>query len=349
MKARYVVGLVLVGLGVYACASSDSNPDSTSEPAPTPAPTSAPTGTTPAPTGTTPAPTGSTAIGTAGGSVTADGIALAIPAGALTSDTPIAITSDGVVPSDYSGLSPLFSFSPDGTVFNTPITVAFTLATPGIDPVVYWSNATGGYDALPTTVTTTGVTAEVAHFSHGFVAERKKAPVGDDAGTDSGTADSGTIDSGASDASTPDSGTTDSGAADAGANGITVMIDSVSTTFAANAAVTIGGVTTIKADDNASSTHWTLQLSMTAISQQACSPNGVTSMLYQHYTNGSLDSTFTSKITGGLCTLMLTHNPAAAGEHATGKILSATLGELNASTPQSHVFANGTFDLIYAP
>src|SRR5262245_5732004 len=115
MKARRVVAVVLLGLGVFACSSSSDRPPpaGTDTPGVTPP---APSGTTPAASpGPAPAPVTQT-IGTGGGSLNATGIVLTIPAGALPSDTAISITpSDGAIPAGYTGLSPLYTFSPDGT------------------------------------------------------------------------------------------------------------------------------------------------------------------------------------------------------------------------------------------
>jgi hypothetical protein len=266
---------------------------------------------------------------------------MTIPAGALPSDTSISVTeSDGALPADYTGLSPLYTFAPDGTVFQKPVTVAFTLANPGTNPTVYWSNASGGYDELPTTVTPTGVTASIAHFSHGFVADKKQES----------DADAGSDDAGSDDASAPDSSASDSGGSDAGTSGITATIDGVGMTFSANPLVTLGNLTTtIKADENATSTHWTLQVVMTGVPQEMCQPNvSNPTMTYTHYTSGSMDAVYSTKTTQGACLLVLSHNPVTTGDHATGTIMSATLGQVSGPTGQAtHTIANGTFDLTF--
>ncbi len=318
MKRRLVSAVALVGLALIACSSSTGSAT---------APGNAP-GTDPAQ-----APVTQT-VGSGGGSVSAPGVVLDIPPGALPSDTPITITPGGTVPSDYTGLSQLYTFSPDGTVFLKPVTIAFTLSSAGTTPTVYWSNASGGYDALATTQTATGVSASIEHFSRGFVAEAKKNPPPTDAGTDSSASDSGS------------DGGSDSGADSGATSAITATVDGVATTFSANASVVLGnGTTTIKADDNATATHWTIQIVMTGVMQEMCLANGNPYINYTHYTNGTSDLLYTSKAQG-TCSIILTNNPKVAGDHATGTI-SGWVGALNLPTglPPTHTFANGSFDL----
>jgi len=322
MNRSLGVAAVLVGLVAIACSSTSS--------------TSPPGGPDVAQTPTT------QTVGAAGGSVSAAGVVLTIPEGALAGDTPITVTPNAApIPTGYTGLSPLYAFAPDGTVFQKPVTIAFTLSSAGTAPTVYWSNSAGGYDELPSTSTGTTVSTSIAHFSRGFVAEKRTH--GDDAGTDSGPTDSGPPDSGPA-----DSGPSDGAAPDGGASAITVTIDGVVTTFSANASVTLGAsTTTIKADDNATSTHWTLQIVMTSAPQQACQLNGNPYFTYTHYTSGALDQLYGSKGVMGACILTLTSNPTTTGDHAKGTILSATGGRINAPTadPATHAFTNGTFDL----
>jgi hypothetical protein len=317
------LGPAVVGLALIACSSSSS--------------TSGPGG------GDTDGgqPPVTQTIGAAGGSVTAQGVELTIPPGALATDTAIAITPNaGAIPSGYTGLSQLYAFSPDGTVFQKPATVAFTLSG-GTSPTVYWSNTSGGYDALATTPTGRGVSASILHFSHGFVGEAKKDAT--DAGSDSGASDGG---------STRDSSTTSDGSTttDGGTtNAIIATLDSASTTttFSANASVVLGnGTTTIKADDNGTSTHWTLEIVViTGVQAGQCLPNGNIYINYQHYTNGNADWLYSSKVQGG-CVILVTNYPTVPGTHAKGTF-SGTVGALNLPTnfPPTHVFQNGTFNL----
>jgi hypothetical protein len=119
----------------------------------------------------------------AGGSVALpDGTRLDIPAGALPPgvDTITVTSSTTGAPAEYSSLTPLFVFGPDGTVFLSPIAVSVPVAvSAGTDIsglTILWSRASGaGFDMLPTTFapvagssTQYTATASVTHFSRGF-------------------------------------------------------------------------------------------------------------------------------------------------------------------------------------
>jgi hypothetical protein len=96
---------------------------------------------------------------------------LDIPAGALTSATMITVsTTDATPPAGITAASPILKFEPDGLVFAKPVTVTFTFAN-ATRPIVYWSNASGGYDPIAGTVTGSTISAQVTHFSSGFVAD----------------------------------------------------------------------------------------------------------------------------------------------------------------------------------
>lgn len=139
-------------------------------------------------------------VGASGGDVSAPGIALHIPAGALSSDTMITITPNaGPIPAGYTAYSSLYAFGPDGTTFQQPVTVSFTIAAQSAMPSVYWSNASGGYDELATTASGTTATASVTHFSKGFCG---KGGHKDDAGSDASTGPG--MDATASDAASTD-------------------------------------------------------------------------------------------------------------------------------------------------
>jgi ZU5 domain len=308
MKVRFVSAVLVVGVALIACSSSSS--------------TSSPGGTGPGQT----TPTTQT-IGSAGGTVSAAGVVLTIPAGALSSDTPISITANAAaIPAGYTGLSPLFAFGPDGTKFASPATIAFTTSSPGTNPTVYWSNDTGGYDALATTLIANGVSAQVQHFSTGFAANKFLDVV-----------DAGKI----SDAGEP---ITDAGPS---AGTINMTVDGVATAFSSNSKVTLGtGTTTIQADDDPSTTHWTIQIVMTGIPQESCQLNGNPYITYTHYTGGGLDKLYQSK-SGGNCLLTLSSNPANPGDHATGTVISGSVGKSNAPVgdPATHAFGSGSFDL----
>jgi hypothetical protein len=132
--------------------------------------------------GTSGGTAGITAIGTSGGTVSMGGVTLTIPAGALAFDTAISVTTT-TAPSGYTLASVAYEFSPDGTVFGRPITVAIPLTSAATGAHLFWSNATNGYDDLGGTVDGTTLTGQVAHFSVGFA-----AIPGADGGTTHGSA-----------------------------------------------------------------------------------------------------------------------------------------------------------------
>ncbi len=184
--------------------------------------------------------TASQTIGAAGGTLSATGVTVTVPAGALATSTAITAAASGApAPAGYTALSPVFSFGPAGTTFLVPVTIDIAVQAPPPDATIFWSNASGGWDPLPTTVVTDGVSASVDRAGNGFCGV-KKAPAEDaatdgetDAGsTSSGQADSGDVDTGTStgqaDAGPTDSGQTgatdagpaDSGPADAGSGSV---------------------------------------------------------------------------------------------------------------------------------
>jgi hypothetical protein len=148
----------------------------------------------PANNGTPSAPVVSQAsVGPSGGTVTGDGVTLAIPAGALPADQQISITRTIDAP-PTNAIGALYKFGPDGLTFAVPVRVTFTVSAASPDAIVYWSTPNGGYEAKPSEVSGTTVAANIAHFSSGFVghpsADGQPDAGGGDAGTDTGS-DSG--------------------------------------------------------------------------------------------------------------------------------------------------------------
>lgn len=100
-----------------------------------------------------------------------DSAKLDVPAGAVASTTTITMTTTTKsAPAGITAASPILEFGPSGLVFATPVTVTFTFKNAKA-PVVYWSNASGGYDAIAGTVNGSTISAKVSHFSTGFVGE----------------------------------------------------------------------------------------------------------------------------------------------------------------------------------
>jgi hypothetical protein len=431
MKRRWGWALALAGGWLIGCSSTDMDGGPANGDGGRDART-----TTPTPEGggsDAPEATHQT-VGSSGGTVHVEGVVLTIPAGALAADTPISITpSSDAVPSDYDALSQLYSFGPDGTVFLHPITVSFTLTSADPDPVVFWSNPAGGYDALPTTASAASASASISHFSKGFAGRghhREDAAVEtgpgmvdaqvdaepmeatatadagvEDAGAEDAVADAGVVDPVADadavavdaaadtgpddaaassdavaaadsgqeaslqDASSPDSGgvadtgtvdtgqdaaatdaTTEAASADAGPSGITVNVDNVLTTFAANAMVKyLNGVSIIDADDNASSTHWHLQLQVTTVPQQACSPTGTPVISYTHFTSGVADAFYSTQQMQGYCNILVISTATGPGQHARGQFSAGVDRAPDVGGTPLHLLTNGSYDVVYIP
>jgi len=101
-----------------------------------------------------------------------DSVKLDVPPGAVDGNKTITMTTtDATAPQGITADSPILQFEPSGTVFKAPVTVTFTFKS-AKDPVVFWSNATGGYDMIEGTVTGNSIAAPVMHFSTGFVGDR---------------------------------------------------------------------------------------------------------------------------------------------------------------------------------
>jgi hypothetical protein len=116
-----------------------------------------------------------------------DGTArLAVPAGAVTSETTITVTmTNAAAPPGVTADGAVFKFEPDGLVFAKPVAVTLAFRS-SVHPTVYWSNAVGGYDQIGGSVEGSAITAEVMHFSSGFVGE-----LATDSGTDGETSGTG--------------------------------------------------------------------------------------------------------------------------------------------------------------
>jgi sugar lactone lactonase YvrE len=110
-------------------------------------------------------------VGPAGGTVSAaGGAAVQFPPGALSADTAIVI-DQATVSAPAGSLTPVFQFGPAGTAFNKPVTVSFTLPPGSRTASIYWTRAgsTTQFERLPTTIRGNVATAQVNHFSLGYV------------------------------------------------------------------------------------------------------------------------------------------------------------------------------------
>jgi len=111
----------------------------------------------------------SQSIGSTGGSVTlAGGPSLQIPAGALAATTTITVQESG---QSGSGGGKIYDFGPTGTTFSQPVTVQMPVPAGVTVPTIYWTQAgsTTQFDPLPTTVSGSTASAQVNHFSLGYV------------------------------------------------------------------------------------------------------------------------------------------------------------------------------------
>jgi hypothetical protein len=300
-------------------------------------------------------------VGAAGGVVSAAGVVVTIPSGALASDTAITVTtSNAQVPAGYTGLSPIFSFGPAGTVLLKPAVVAIDLKTQVLDAKVFWSNAGGGYDELPTTVTADSASASITRLDEGFAGERQA----DDAGaapSEAGpiaeggsTEDASASDGAARDAASPsEGGVIDAASAslDAGAYGIAVTIDGVPTTFSYNTkAIPLQAWWGIAADDNPSPTHWTIEV-VAPTNAQTLSCSGIyPEITYAHYTAvsadaGTVDATFTTNTVGASCSIDETTTATVQGQHAQGTF-SGKLALLGDAGAASHTLTSGSYDMV---
>jgi len=142
--------LLLTGLVLAACGGSSAT-------------------TTTEPIVTTP---GTATIGATGGTVSLGSVTVQIPAGALARDNQIAITRTKDTPPE-GARSSVFRFDPEGTTFAIPATVRFPVVdgTQAASVVIYWTKlgSQDQWETLPVTVEGNFASAQVTHFSKGFV------------------------------------------------------------------------------------------------------------------------------------------------------------------------------------
>jgi hypothetical protein len=301
-------------------------------------------------------------VGATGGTVSAAGAALTIPAGALAGDVEITVNASGAqVPAGYTGLSPVFTFGPAGTTFLVPATIVIKLSSQVPGATIFLSNANGGYDPLSTTVTADSATASLSRLGDGFAGELQEAtdaeassdvgPLGDGAVTDGGV-DGAFADGAVTDGAITDAAFVDAAPTDAGALGIFATVDGTPTAFTYNARATLlQAWWKLAADDSASPTHWTMQLTVpTNAGNLMCSGGIYPAMTYVHYTAGSTDAgtadaTFTTSSTGASCTIDETTTATVQGQHAQGTF-SGTLVYAGDAGAASHTMTSGSYDLV---
>jgi hypothetical protein len=111
-------------------------------------------------------------IGAAGGKVAIEGVTLTIPPGALAKDQTITVTSTtGSAPSGAAAFSAVYSFTPAGLEFATPVTVEIAFNGDAAKAALFWSSDGAAWEKLATTAAGTTAKASINHFSTGFVGD----------------------------------------------------------------------------------------------------------------------------------------------------------------------------------
>jgi hypothetical protein len=113
-------------------------------------------------------------VGPNGGELRTGGLSLSIPAGALGAMTQVSV-ADADAPADELAAEPVthvYEFSPSGLTFSKPVPIRMELtreldASDG-EPAIYWTNAEGEFERLPTRREGRILIAEVTLFSSGF-------------------------------------------------------------------------------------------------------------------------------------------------------------------------------------
>lgn len=127
-------------------------------------------------------------VGPSGGAIEVSGVSLTVPAGALTTEVEIsiAVAGDAAAPVGARLRSEVFRFEPAGLAFAIPVRVAIPVRATVRQPVVRWSLASdvARFEDRSTTALPGRASAEITHFSLGFVVEG--AP-DSDAGVDAGS------------------------------------------------------------------------------------------------------------------------------------------------------------------
>jgi hypothetical protein len=118
--------------------------------------------------------TESKSVGAVGGAIELEKVKLTVPPDALQADTMLTVTSSPTpAAANYTSHTPIYVFKPENTDFKTPVTVEFDITGRTVkEPVVYWTRkGTAVFERQPSTVNGTKVSAQVSHFSMGFVGE----------------------------------------------------------------------------------------------------------------------------------------------------------------------------------
>lgn len=115
-------------------------------------------------------------IGPNGDSIAVSGATVTVPKGALTTATDITIsTNNGEgTPAGYIALSSIFHGDPSGTTFAQPVTMKIPFNDDGKGSTMFWSSAADpDFSDVGGTVAGGVMTANVSHFSSGFVGRKR--------------------------------------------------------------------------------------------------------------------------------------------------------------------------------
>lgn len=114
-------------------------------------------------------------IGPAGGTVEVGGGSFVVPDGAL--EAPVAITiraGTARAPKGYVALSKVFECEPSGTSFAKPAQMRMPFTADGEPASMFWTaGADPAFNDIGGTVEAGVMTADVRHFSSGFVGRRE--------------------------------------------------------------------------------------------------------------------------------------------------------------------------------
>jgi hypothetical protein len=161
--------------------------------------------------------TGSKVIGPAGGVVQTGGASVTVPPGALSTSTGITVTvRTDTPPSPYESCSAFYQFGPAGLTFAIPVEVVLPDHGCASSSAMYWSQlGASGYERLSTDLMAASASAQVTHFSTGFVGRLRPQGMGppmdgggdhDSTIADAGTDTDSTVPDSASDTPAPDVG-----------------------------------------------------------------------------------------------------------------------------------------------
>jgi hypothetical protein len=132
---------------------------------------------------------------------------------------------------------------------------------------------------------------------------------------------------------------------------LSAKIDGASVIFDANMSIASKtGVLTVQGDDNPTSTHWTLQVVLTATppsgGQVTCATGSSNpSINYTHYTNGVADEVYSTTVGAGACSIFNITEPVTAGDPASGNFNATVVRNADAGGG-NHVVTVGSYSAV---